>query len=156
MKLEEIWRQKSDQELEFAVMVISDYTEEAQEVIRVETQRRGLTEPPQLSPTKASIIQNDTHLLGNFLEEYSNGSFSGLIVAIIRVLILLIIGAFIITTSASFPFKLTTSAFFIGCALLTIYRVIQQRQQNILVYEQGIVYEQPNKRLSAQAIVCTL
>ena len=47
MTLEGIWQQKSDRELEFAALVISDYTEEVQEVIRVEIQRRGLTEPPQ-------------------------------------------------------------------------------------------------------------
>jgi hypothetical protein len=59
LTLEEIWQQKSDRELEFAARVISDYTEEAQEVIRAEIQRRGLTEPPQLPPTKVSVIQND-------------------------------------------------------------------------------------------------
>lgn len=149
MTLEEIWQQKSDQELEFAARVISDYTEEAQEVIRVEIQRRGLTEPPQLPPTKVSVIQNDPHLLGNFLEQYRSGSFPGWIKAIIVAPILLIIGGFILTTSVSFLFKLTTSIFCIGGGIGIIYRTIQHRKQNILVYEHGIVYEQPNNRLSA-------
>jgi len=147
--LEEIWQQKSDQELEFAARVISDYTEEAQEVIRVEIQRRGLTEPPQLPPTKVSVIQNDPHLLGNFLEQYRSGSFPGWIKAIIVAPILLIIGGFILTTSVSFLFKLTTSIFCIGGGIGIIYRTIQHRKHNILVYEHGIVYEQPNNRLSA-------
>ena len=80
MTLEEIWQQKSNREIEFAAIVISDYTEETQEVIRVEIQRRGLTEPPQLPPTKVSVIQNEPHLLGNFLEEYRTGSFPGWII----------------------------------------------------------------------------
>jgi hypothetical protein len=147
--LEEIWQQKSDQELEFAARVISDYTEEAQEVIRVEIQRRGLTEPPQLPPTKVSVIQNDPHLLGNFLEQYRSGSFPGWIKAIIVAPILLIIGGFILTTSVSFLFKLTTSVFCIGGGIGIIYRTIQHRKHNILVYEHGIVYDQPNNRLSA-------
>jgi hypothetical protein len=147
--LEEIWQQKSDRELEFAARVISDYTEEAQEVIRVEIQRRGLTEPPQLPPTKVSVIQNDPHLLGNFLEQYRSGSFPGWIKAIIVAPILLIIGGFILTTSVSFLFKLTTSIFCIGGGIGIIYRTIQHRKHNILVYEHGIVYEQPNNRLSA-------
>jgi len=147
--LEEIWQQKSDQELEFAARVISDYTEEAQEVIRVEIQRRGLTEPPQLPPTKVSVIQNDPHLLGNFLEQYRSGSFPGWIKAIIVAPILLIIGGFILTTSVSFLFKLTTSIFGMGGGIGIIYRTIQHRKHNILVYEHGIVYEQPNNRLSA-------
>ena len=144
MTLEEIWQQKSDQELEFAARIISDYTEEAQEVIRVEIQRRGLIEPPQLPPTKVSIIQNEPHLLGSFLEQYRTGSFPGWIRAIIVAPILLIIGGFIITTSVSFLFKLTTSIFCIGGGISIIYRAIQHRKHNILVYEHGIVYEQPN------------
>jgi len=147
--LEEIWQQKSDQELEFAARVISDYTEEAQEIIRAEIQRRGLTEPPQLPPTKVSVIQNDPHLLGNFLEQYRTGSFPGWIKAIIVAPILLILGGFILTTSVSFLFKLTTSIFGSGGGIGIIYRTIQQRKHNILVYEHGIVYEQPNNRLSA-------
>ena len=149
MTLEEIWQQKSDRELEFAALVISDYTEEAQEVIRVEIQRRGLTEPPQLPPTKVSVIQNEPYLLGNFLEQYRSGSFPGWIKAIIVAPILLIIGGFILTTSVSFLFKLTTSIFCIGGGISIIYRTIQHRKHNILVYEHGIVYEQPNNRLSA-------
>jgi hypothetical protein len=147
--LEEIWQQKSDQELEFAARVISDYTEEAQEVIRAEIQRRGLTEPPQLPPTKVSVIQNEPYLLGNFLEQYRTGSFPGWIRAIIVAPILLIIGGFILTTSVSFLFKLTTGIFCIGGGIGIIYQTIQHRKHNILVYEHGIVYEQPNNRLSA-------
>jgi len=119
--LEEIWQQKSDRELEFAAIVISDYTEEAQEVIRAEIQRRGLTEPPQLSPTKVSVIQNEPHLLGNFLEQYSSGSFPGWIRAIIVASILLIIGGFIITTGVSFLFKLTISILGIGGEISIFY-----------------------------------
>jgi hypothetical protein len=147
--LEEIWQQKSDRELEFAARVISDYTEEAQEVIRAEIQRRGLTEPPQLPPTKVSVIQNDPHLLGNFLDQYRSGSFPGWIKAIIVAPILLILGGFILTNSVSFLFKMTTSIFCIGRGIGIIYRTIQHRKHNILVYEHGIVYEQPNNRLSA-------
>ncbi len=154
MTLEEIWQQKSDRELEFAAIVISDYTEEAQEVIRSEIQRRGLTEPRQLPPTKVSVIQNEPHLLGNFLEEYKTGSFPGWIRTIIVASILLIIGilvGFIITTSLSFLFKLAIGIFSMGMGgeISIIYRRIKQRKHNILVYEQGIVYEEKNNRLSA-------
>jgi hypothetical protein len=44
--LEELWRQKSDRELEVAVEEIAEYTEEAEQVIRAEIRRRGLPEPP--------------------------------------------------------------------------------------------------------------
>ncbi len=147
MTLEEIWQQKSDRELEFAAIVISDYTEEAQEVIRSEIQRRGLTEPRQLPPTKVSVIQNEPHLLGNFLEEYKTGSFPGWIRTIIVASILLIIGilvGFIITTSVSFLFKLAIGIFCMGMGgeISIIYRRIKQIKHNILVYEQGIIYEE--------------
>jgi hypothetical protein len=44
--LEELWRQKSDCELEVAARDIADYTEEAEQVIRAEIRRRGMPEPP--------------------------------------------------------------------------------------------------------------
>ena len=44
MTLEELWRQKSDQELEVAARQIDDYTEDAQQVIRAEMYRRGMLE----------------------------------------------------------------------------------------------------------------
>lgn len=46
MTLEEFWRQKSDQELKVAAQELTDYTEEAEQVIRAEIRRRGMPEPP--------------------------------------------------------------------------------------------------------------
>ncbi|MDB9468258.1 hypothetical protein [Dolichospermum circinale] len=46
MSLEEIWRQKSDHRLEVAAKELSNYTEEAEQVIRAEICRRGMPEPP--------------------------------------------------------------------------------------------------------------
>jgi hypothetical protein len=47
VSLEELWQQKSDQELEVASKEISDYTEEAEQVIRSELRRRGFPKPPK-------------------------------------------------------------------------------------------------------------
>lgn len=44
--LEEIWRQKSDQELAEGARHLAEYTQEGQRVIRAELRRRGLAEPP--------------------------------------------------------------------------------------------------------------
>lgn len=46
MSLEELWRQKSDHELEIASRELFDYTKEAEQVIRAEICRRGMPEPP--------------------------------------------------------------------------------------------------------------
>ena len=56
MSLEELWRQKSDHRLEVAAKELSNYTEEAEQVIRAEIRRRGMPEPPiskrRLKPNK--------------------------------------------------------------------------------------------------------
>jgi hypothetical protein len=46
MTLEELWRQKSDRQLEVAARNITEYTEEAEQVIRAEIRKRGMPEPP--------------------------------------------------------------------------------------------------------------
>ena len=43
---QELWRQKSDRELEIAARQLAEYTEEAEQVIRAEMYRRGMPEPP--------------------------------------------------------------------------------------------------------------
>jgi uncharacterized RDD family membrane protein YckC len=48
---EDLWRQKSDQELEVAVRQLDDYTEDAQQVILAEIHRRGMVE----AASKASV-----------------------------------------------------------------------------------------------------
>ena len=49
--VEQIWRDKTDNEVAEAASTISEYTEEAARVIRAELQRRGLPEPvPDASP----------------------------------------------------------------------------------------------------------
>jgi hypothetical protein len=47
VSLEKLWRQKSDRELEVAARELSDYTEEAEQIIRTEIRRRGMPEPPK-------------------------------------------------------------------------------------------------------------
>lgn len=46
MTLEAIWQHKSDKQLEIAAAQITDYTEEAQQIIREEIRRRGMPDPP--------------------------------------------------------------------------------------------------------------
>jgi hypothetical protein len=45
MDVDQIWRDKSDDEVAEAASNLSEYTEEAAQVIRAEMQRRGLSEP---------------------------------------------------------------------------------------------------------------
>ncbi|HIK10721.1 MAG TPA: hypothetical protein IGS52_10700 [Oscillatoriaceae cyanobacterium M33_DOE_052] len=53
MTLEDLWRQKSDKELEIAARELADYREDAQKVIRNEMMRRGMVAPdlpPKVQP----------------------------------------------------------------------------------------------------------
>ncbi len=43
--MEQIWREKSDEDLLEAAAVLSDFTEEGQQVIRAELRRRGMEDP---------------------------------------------------------------------------------------------------------------
>ena len=49
--MEDVWRQKSDEQVVAAGGYLADYTEEARQVIRDEMQRRHLPEPPVIQPS---------------------------------------------------------------------------------------------------------
>lgn len=50
MSVEDIWRNKSNEEVRAAAAELSNYKEEAQQIIRVEMQRRGIPIPPPPIP----------------------------------------------------------------------------------------------------------
>src|SRR5258706_15194189 len=50
MDIEQIWRDKTDDEVAEAIGSISEYTEEAARVIRAELERRGLSGPEADAP----------------------------------------------------------------------------------------------------------
>lgn len=53
--LEDVWRQKTDEEIALAASKLASYTEEAKKVIRMELHRRGMPEPPPTERVKREI-----------------------------------------------------------------------------------------------------
>ena len=66
MTLEELWQGKSNWEVELATRQILEYTEEAQQVIRSEVEKRGISGSPAFT---GSVVQRDPNRLGNLLEK---------------------------------------------------------------------------------------
>jgi len=63
MKLEELWRRMSDQEVRTAAHRLDTYTEEGRRTILAEVERRGLTARNKPANTLATIIQRKVELL---------------------------------------------------------------------------------------------
>lgn len=59
MTFEEIWKNKSDRELEIAANEITNYTEEAEQIIRSELRRRGMVEPPEFTRGMYGLLFTD-------------------------------------------------------------------------------------------------
>ncbi|GAX45867.1 hypothetical protein NIES4075_68880 [Tolypothrix sp. NIES-4075] len=150
MTLEEQWRQKSDQELEFASRELTDYTEEAQQVIRAEMQRRSM---PELPPTRQTVTQRNPDLLGNLLERLESHNLSkgilGLIWWIVATSIFLILGVLILAYGNHSFLNLVVGIAISGVGLCSIYNAIKSRNYYFLLYERGIVYKRLNGQLYA-------
>ena len=150
MTLEELWQGKSNWEVELATRQILEYTEEAQQVIRSEVEKRGISGSPAFT---GSVVQRDPNRLGNLLEKSrldgldsttSDSSFRRIIRIVGKLTALVFLSLFVALLVATSRFILP---FLIIVGLLYgIYRAIAYRNCYLLLYEQGVVYEQPNEK----------
>jgi hypothetical protein len=86
-----IWQQKSDEELIAASEHLSDYTREAEEIIRAELQRRQMPEPP---PTvREGIVDDGTRL------NRVKGALRGLVIAVVVIAVINLVDALLIEES---------------------------------------------------------
>jgi hypothetical protein len=150
MTLEELWQKKSDQELELATRQIAEYTEYAQQIIRAEAVKRGTIESPAFV---RSTTQRDPNLLGNLLERSRIGGFGAAdssdffrqsITAIEKIAALILVSlsvAFLIVVG-----RLILAFLLAASCLYGVYRAITYRNSYLLLYELGVVYEQPNEK----------
>ena len=67
---EQTWRGKTDDEIAEAARQLSDYTDEAERLIRSELQRRGMTEPP---PTPR-VGESTSPFVNRYRDAYRVGS----------------------------------------------------------------------------------
>ncbi|MBU7581313.1 MAG: hypothetical protein KAF91_00100 [Nostoc sp. TH1S01] len=148
MTLEELWRQKSDQELELAARQIAEYREEAQQVIRDELKRRKLPEPKVFTRT---VVQRNPELLGNCLERLRLDGFASEHPArwIIGIPLALLFGLLLLASATHSIGNLIWGVALVGGSFWSIYRAINYQNCYLLLYEKGVVYEQPNQRQSA-------
>lgn len=150
MTLEEFWQEKSDREVELATRQILEYTEEAQQIIRIQAKKRGISESPAFT---RSVVRRDPNLLGNLLEKsrldgldttVSHGFLRKLVGAAANVAWLAFFSFCVALLLASGQFIL---AFAITVGILyAAYTAIVYRNCYLLIYEQGVVYEQPNQK----------
>lgn len=83
MKLEEIWQQKSQKELEVAATELTDYTEEAQQIIRAEMRRRGMPEPPLSSVVPQMTLHPSRLQYAGFWRRFFAAFIDGIIIRIL-------------------------------------------------------------------------